>query len=186
MCGRFRAQFESQSLFKLAGRWILNLSADDRKSVHGASEGCWRSWRYDWYTTSPPMLALPQLSNYLTLSNWRARTRLYRSQNLQISMRWKALAEIYKMHSFAPFWNRIPKKQEKRGEKRTWSRQPREKCPGEAHKQPQRATQYFRAKDAPFWNRIPKNEHRSLSSNFCSKIAENLPKIIKFAQFREI
>ena len=24
-------------------------------------------------------------------------------------MRWKALAEIYTMHSFAPFWNRIPK-----------------------------------------------------------------------------
>jgi hypothetical protein len=24
-------------------------------------------------------------------------------------MRWKALAEIYTMHYFAPFWNRIPK-----------------------------------------------------------------------------
>ena len=27
-------------------------------------------------------------------------------------MRWKALAEIYTKHSFAPFWNRIPKNQE--------------------------------------------------------------------------
>ena len=32
-----------------------------------------------------------------------ARSRLYRSQILQVNMRWKALAEIYTMHSFAPF-----------------------------------------------------------------------------------
>ena len=31
----------------------------------------------------------------------RARSRLYRSQILQVNMRWKALAEIYTMHSFA-------------------------------------------------------------------------------------
>ena len=37
----------------------------------------------------------------------RARSRLYRSQILQENMRWKALAEIYTMHSFAPFWNRM-------------------------------------------------------------------------------
>ena len=36
-----------------------------------------------------------------------ARSRLYRSHILQINMRWKSLAEIFKMHSFAPFWNRI-------------------------------------------------------------------------------
>ena len=36
-------------------------------------------------------------------------------------MRWKALAEIYKMHSFAPFWNRIPKTRKTMGGKRTWS-----------------------------------------------------------------
>ena len=33
----------------------------------------------------------------------RARFRLYRSQILQVNTRWKALAEIYTMHSFAPF-----------------------------------------------------------------------------------
>ena len=35
----------------------------------------------------------------------RARYQLYRSQNLQVNIRWKALAEIYlyTMHSFAPF-----------------------------------------------------------------------------------
>ena len=32
----------------------------------------------------------------------RARSRLYRSQILQVNMRLKALAEIYTMHSFAP------------------------------------------------------------------------------------
>ena len=35
----------------------------------------------------------------------RARSRLYRSQILQENMRWKALAEIYKMHSFAQLCN---------------------------------------------------------------------------------
>ena len=55
----------------------------------------------------------------------QARSRLYRSQILQINTRWKALAEIYTMHSFAPsfapFWNRIPKNEENHGGKRTWS-----------------------------------------------------------------
>ena len=35
----------------------------------------------------------------------QARSRLYRSQILQENTRWKALAEIYTMHSFAPFSN---------------------------------------------------------------------------------
>ena len=35
----------------------------------------------------------------------QARSRLYRNQILQVNTRWKALAEIYTMHSFAPFWN---------------------------------------------------------------------------------
>ena len=37
----------------------------------------------------------------------RARSRLYRSQILQVNMRWKALAEIYTMHSFAQLYNHI-------------------------------------------------------------------------------
>ena len=28
---------------------------------------------------------------------------------LQVNIRWKALAEIYTMHSFAPFWNPLAK-----------------------------------------------------------------------------
>ena len=36
----------------------------------------------------------------------RARSRLYRRQILQVNTRWKALAEIYTMHSFAPLSNR--------------------------------------------------------------------------------
>ena len=34
-----------------------------------------------------------------------ARSRLYRRRFLQVNTRWKALAEIYTMHSFAPFSN---------------------------------------------------------------------------------
>merc|ERR1712182_48573 len=34
-----------------------------------------------------------------------ARSRLYRRRFLQVNIRWKALAEIYTMHSFAPFSN---------------------------------------------------------------------------------
>ena len=34
-----------------------------------------------------------------------ARSRLYRRRFLQVRTRWKALAEIYTMHSFAPFFN---------------------------------------------------------------------------------
>ena len=46
---------------------------------------------------------------------YKARSRLYRSQILQVNTRWKALAEIYTMHSFAPLWNRIPKNEENHG-----------------------------------------------------------------------
>ena len=46
----------------------------------------------------------PRARNYELI---RARSRLYRSQILQVNTRWnwKALAEIYTMHSFAPFSN---------------------------------------------------------------------------------
>ena len=39
------------------------------------------------------------------LKHYRARSRLYRSRLLQPNIRLKALAEIYTMHSFAPFFN---------------------------------------------------------------------------------
>ena len=48
---------------------------------------------------------------------YRARSRLYRSQILQLNMRLKALVEIYTMHSFAPFRNRIPKARKTMGGK---------------------------------------------------------------------
>ena len=50
-----------------------------------------------------------------------ARSRLYRRRFLQVNTRWKALAEIYTMHSFAPFWNPYAKT----GEKGAWPKQPR-------------------------------------------------------------
>ena len=36
-----------------------------------------------------------------------ARSGLYRSQMSQVNIRWKALAEIYTMHSFAQLYNLI-------------------------------------------------------------------------------
>ena len=56
-------------------------------------------------------LASRDASALSKLNSWRllklikiksARSRLYRSQILQVNTRWKALAEIYTMHSFAP------------------------------------------------------------------------------------
>ena len=44
--------------------------------------------RVKWFTADQP---------------WRARSRLYPSQMFQVNMRLKVLAEIYTMHSFAPF-----------------------------------------------------------------------------------
>ena len=44
--------------------------------------------------------------------------------HLQVNTRWKALAEIYTMHSFAPFWN---PKSKSRGKKNLAKTQPLEK-----------------------------------------------------------
>ena len=71
-----------------------------------------------------------------------ARSRLYRRRFLQVNTRWKALAEIYTMHSFAPFWNRIPKNEENHGGEKILV-QSREKWPGEAHRQLQLSTQCY-------------------------------------------
>ena len=38
-----------------------------------------------------------------------ARSRLYRRRFLRVNTRWKALAEIYTMHSFAPFGVEVEK-----------------------------------------------------------------------------
>ena len=56
---------------------------------------------------------------------------------------WVGLAEIYTMHSFAPFWNRIPKTRKTMGRKEPGPYNPGKTWPGEAHKQPQLATQYY-------------------------------------------
>ena len=58
---------------------------------------------------------------------YKARSRLYRSQNLEVNMRLKALAEIYTMHSFAPF---LESRIENWG-KRAWPKQPRKRRKGE-------------------------------------------------------
>ena len=68
------------------------------------------SVKVDWAANkSFEVLILNSNSRELELSNFfRARSPLYRSHILQVNTRWntrwKALAEIYTMHSFAPFW----------------------------------------------------------------------------------
>ena len=51
-----------------------------------------------------------KLPRVRTFELYRARSRLYRSQILQVNTRWKALAEIYTVHSFAPFGVEVKKK----------------------------------------------------------------------------
>ena len=48
-------------------------------------------------------LVLGWLAGWLAGKPDYPRSRLYRIQILQVNIRWKALAEIYTMHSFAPF-----------------------------------------------------------------------------------
>ena len=56
---------------------------------------------------------------------YRARSRLYRSQTLQVNMRLKALAEIYTMHSFAQLRNHIfSKMAKKESGKKKMAREP--------------------------------------------------------------
>ena len=52
--------------------------------------------------------SIRQISPNFDLKLWKVRSRLYRRRFLRVNTRWKALVEIYTMHSFAPFWNRIP------------------------------------------------------------------------------
>ena len=44
---------------------------------------------------------------YFTTKLRGARSRLYRRRFLQANTRWKALAEIYTMHSFVPFYRSL-------------------------------------------------------------------------------
>ena len=60
--------------------------------------------------SAPPMLCLTQLSNYLTLKgsfSAVSKPNFASKYALELGSIWKALAEIYKMHSFAPFWHRF-------------------------------------------------------------------------------
>ena len=60
--------------------------------VHGPGDGIHREKLNPWVVEK-----LKKLN--------QARSRLYRNQILQVNTRWKALGEIYTMHSFAPFSN---------------------------------------------------------------------------------
>ena len=64
---------------------------------------CWRTWGICNNNNNDPDWGIcTRRAGKL----YKARSRLYRIQILQVNMCWKALAEIYTMHSFAPFSNR--------------------------------------------------------------------------------
>ena len=64
----------------------------------------WTRQNSRWVQGARPRFVLTQpIIEHAAAELWRARSRLYRSQILQRSMRWEALAEIYTMHSFALF-----------------------------------------------------------------------------------
>ena len=77
--------------YRVYGNWLLEnlqegeLASDFKCPDRGKGKG----------NFEVPFSRFPEL--------FRARSRLYRSQFLQVNTRWKALVEIYKMHSFAPF-----------------------------------------------------------------------------------
>ena len=73
----------------------------------------WRNWSQKESVVKAGSVRSPSAdaSALAKLNSWRllklikiksARSRLYRSQILQVNTRWNALAEIYTMHSFAP------------------------------------------------------------------------------------
>ena len=80
------------------------MGSDDAPSLSASSAIlCWAANKR--FGVSKFKFKLPRARNY---ELFRARSRLYRSQILQVKLvntRWKALVEIYTMHSFAPFWN---------------------------------------------------------------------------------
>ena len=89
---------------------MLDFPAHSRvkmRSSRSFSARCSRPLRSGRRATS--LLALGGGSSCIARSDKldRARSRLYRSQILQENMRWKALAEIYTMHSFVQLCNLI-------------------------------------------------------------------------------
>ena len=74
-----------------------------------------------------------------------ARSRLYRSQILQVNTRWKALAEIYTMHSFAPLCTALESTGEKWGKKGLAKTTPKRKKTRNRKAIKQRAASHFNA-----------------------------------------
>ena len=110
-----------------------------------------------------------------------ARSRLYRSELLQVNTRWKALAEIDTMHSFAPLWN--PKS--KTGEKRTWPKQPRKKEKTRKREAIKRSTSSHSF--APFSNiKIFVKNCWKVCCFFQQKFANFVRNLLNFAKFLPI
>ena len=78
--------------------WMCHVNYSERFRWEGNHDRT-GGWRARWKLNDQGRIKIKEIK--------QARSRLYRSQILQVNTRWKALAEIYTMHSFAPFSNFI-------------------------------------------------------------------------------
>ena len=80
---------------------MLGMDAATKKEIENQKEARYAAVRATLGLQPPRLCCCIARSGKLD----RARSRLYRSQILQVNMRLKALAEIYTMHSFAQLCN---------------------------------------------------------------------------------
>ena len=71
--------------------------AESGQTLQGSLSAGWLAGKPDY----PPKLKVPE--GYEKINEKSNRSRLYRSQILQVNTHVKALAEIYTMHPFTPF-----------------------------------------------------------------------------------
>ena len=100
---------------KIGKRCECSVSASGTEKMPSSWKGIWEpgeEWENAGGIAFFPAHVNADASALSKLNSWRllklikiksARSRLYRSQILQVNTCWKALAEIYTMHSFAPF-----------------------------------------------------------------------------------
>ena len=73
-------------------------------TLKGSFSAGWLAGRPDYLQKLKVLEGYEKVNDYSNIRHMTAdgRSRLYRSQILQVNMRLKALAKIYTMHSFAP------------------------------------------------------------------------------------
>ena len=104
-------QFRTQKITAFASLLGMPERPIRRRAGHGAAFECFVASHRQMAHGAPGPLSAGRSGRTWAICTRRAgnlynaRSRLYRSQLLQVNMRWKALAEIYIMHSFAQLCN---------------------------------------------------------------------------------